>query len=149
MPFERRLLAGLPARLPAGGTYRVRGRDLSSADLVALVAARVEAMELVGELFGRVAKARAAEEETEKTTRAPFAALVSLLYVMYGSEPDILVELGLAPRRTPDMLSLEERTARVEKARATRAARHTMGRKQRLAIHGEIEGPPEPPPLAK
>jgi hypothetical protein len=46
-------------------------------------------------------------------------------------------------------LSSEQQLAKVEKARATREARHTMGRRQREAIRPETPGVAEAPASVK
>ncbi len=59
---------------------------------------------------------------------------------MYGNTAETLLDFGLeAPRpRTP--LTTEQRLAAAAKARATRVARGTKSRKQRLAIKGDVTG---------
>jgi hypothetical protein len=51
------------------------------------------------------------------------------------SNSDVLTDLGLraASRKRP---TLDTKVAAIAKALATRAARHTMGPRQRLRIHG-------------
>lgn len=51
--------------------------------------------------------------------------------------PDLLA-FGITPDQEPAPLTVEQKLARAAKAKATRAARHTMGPKQKAAIKGQI-----------
>ncbi len=54
-----------------------------------------------------------------------------------GKTSPALGDYGIAQRKVRGALSLEERSFTIAKAKATRTARHTVGTKQLLLIHGE------------
>jgi hypothetical protein len=59
------------------------------------------------------------------------------LLVAFAGRIDTLADFGLVPRKvTP--LTPEQMVERTEKLKATRAARHTMGSKQKAAIKGTV-----------
>ena len=58
----------------------------------------------------------------------------------FGDDPEILADFGLEPPKVPKPLSGEERVAATTKADATRKARGTAGKKQKLAIQGDVTG---------
>jgi hypothetical protein len=59
-------------------------------------------------------------------------------------DPWTLPIYGLTPDREHRPLTVEEEALKVAKAKATRAARHTMGKRQKEAIKGQV--PPKPAP---
>jgi D-serine deaminase-like pyridoxal phosphate-dependent protein len=63
------------------------------------------------------------------------AGLRQAVMAAFGKQVDVLADFGLKPRksvvRTP-----EQKQEAAAKAKATRAARHTMGKRQRAAITG-------------
>jgi hypothetical protein len=67
--------------------------------------------------------------------RAYQGYLVSLL----GNAPSTLAELGLAPRKAPTPLTVEQKATAAAKRAATRAARHTMGSVQKKAVTGDVK----------
>ena len=88
----------------------------------------------------------------DKNERAKTKALVSgvrqALEVMFAGSVETLADFGLKPRKIPAPLTPEEKVAAVAKAKATRAARHTMGKKQKAGITGTAPqaAPATPPP---
>ena len=57
--------------------------------------------------------------------------------IQFGSV-DVLSDFGILPRKPRKALSGPEQVAKADKARATRLARHTMGKKQKRSIKGEV-----------
>ena len=65
--------------------------------------------------------------------------LVTFIKATYANQPDVLADFGIKPKaRTP--LSAEAKTAAAAKRTATRAARHTMGAKQKKSVKGAVVG---------
>ena len=88
----------------------------------------------------------------DKNERAKTKSLVSgvrqALEVMFAGSVETLADFGLKPRKTPAPRTPAEKVAAVAKAKATRAARHTMSKKQKAAITGTASqaAPATPPP---
>lgn len=53
-----------------------------------------------------------------------------------GESSGELLKFGFKPKGKRPPLTLEQKAAKAEKARRTREARHTMGPRQKAAIHG-------------
>ncbi len=95
-------------------------------------------------------------QKIEAETNAVFAAVRQTALIMAGNTPEILADFGLSPRKGRRSLSLEEKTAAVDKQLLTKKARHVMGRRQRLEIRAEATpavatepaAPPAPAPAA-
>jgi hypothetical protein len=71
----------------------------------------------------------------------------------FGSAPQQLADFGLEPPKARAPLTGEQRAAATAKARATRAARGTTSKKQKLAVKGDVKSvtitpvtEPEPSP---
>jgi hypothetical protein len=83
-----------------------------------------------------------------------FRAYKRFLLATYGTSAQQLAAFGLQPPKARTPISTETRATATAKARATRAARGTKGKKQKLAIKGDVTGvvvtpitnPPEPKP---
>jgi hypothetical protein len=88
-----------------------------------------------------------------RTTRAAAArvrrALRSYLLVHYGAKAvGILADFGFAPSKAPGPKTVRTKAEAVEKAKATREARHTMGKRQKEHIKGQpAADPPAPAPF--
>ncbi len=60
--------------------------------------------------------------------------------VTYKGTPTMLADYGVAPRKTRAPLTAEQKAAAAQKRKATRAARHTMGSKQKKDVKGDVTG---------
>jgi hypothetical protein len=85
-------------------------------------------------------KAKIANEATQMPSlRAFMSAFEAYVRAAFGSSPDVLADFGIAPKtRAP--LTVEAKAAAAAKRASTRAARHTLGTKQRKAIMGDVTG---------
>jgi hypothetical protein len=67
-------------------------------------------------------------------------AFESYLRGAYGSQPDVLAQFGLQPKKVRAPATVTAKAAAVAKRTATRAARHTMGSVQKKAVKGDVTG---------
>jgi hypothetical protein len=77
------------------------------------------------------------EKSTRETTATFVAAVRQGLLLFLAGQTDVLADFGLTARAKP-AFTPEELLARAAKAKATRAARHTLGPKQKAAIKGAV-----------
>jgi len=73
----------------------------------------------------------AAEASQLPALRGFMTAFESYLRGAYGSQPDVLADFGLQPRKVSTPATAATKAAAVVKRTATRAARHTMGSVQK------------------
>lgn len=106
-------------------------------------AAAYQAVDDAEEKYKIALAARDAIEEQAVTRRKQIRAAVK---GVLGSANPALLKFGMTPDKPRHALSAAEVTEMVAKAKATRLARHTMGKKQKLAIKGQV--PPASPPKA-
>jgi hypothetical protein len=113
------------------------GKEVTVGEAMKMLRQRValakEADELRAQLHAKVAAYHALIAETRGTVSTLRTTLIARL----GKTSPSLVEYGIRPRKVRTALTLEERVFAVAKAKATRTARHTMSKKQRLEIEGE------------
>ena len=86
-------------------------------------------------------QAKLATEEAQTAVMTAFlSAFVKIVRGMFGSQPDVLADFGLQPTKAKTPLTIEQKAAAAAKREATRAARGTMGSKQKQAIKGNVTG---------
>jgi hypothetical protein len=77
------------------------------------------------------------------------SACKQTLLLVYAGQADTLADFGLKPRK-PRVVTPETQVAAAQKAKATRQARHTLGKKQKAKITGTVAptAPATPAPTA-
>jgi hypothetical protein len=145
---DQKLIAGVQKLLK--GPIRIAGEMYTAKQAMAVLKTRVDVVLAAeaarGVWLGVLNKEKVHLAETKEFV----AALRKILQGMYASDVATLHELGLGSRSS-GKLDAEATLAKVEKMRATRKARHTLGRRQREEITGEIDtvtptvGPRESP----
>jgi hypothetical protein len=84
--------------------------------------------------------------------RAVAAAFEGYVRSAYANSPDVLADFGLAPKKARAPLTAEQQAAATAKRNATREARGTRGKKQKLLVKGNVTGvnitPVTTPPAA-
>jgi hypothetical protein len=86
-------------------------------------------------------QAKVAAEKADMTSLRTFiGALVAYVKAIYGNDPEVLADFGLHPKTTRTPLTVEAKAAAAAKRNATRAARNTMGSKQKKGVKGSVVG---------
>ena len=78
-----------------------------------------------------------ADRALEDKTKAFVASLGANLLASFAGNLDTLAKFGLTPRQKP-FATPDAKVAAAAKAKATRAARHTMGPKQKATVKGTV-----------
>ena len=79
-----------------------------------------------------------AERAKGPALRVFLLEFVSFVRATFGASPDTLADFGLKPKKVPAPLTTEQKAAAAAKRAATRAARHTMGAKQKKSVKGTV-----------
>jgi hypothetical protein len=77
-------------------------------------------------------------EQSEQTTAPIRAAYKAWLIAFYGPSSPTLADFGIAPKKPRRALTTEQQTVKVQKLRATREARGTLGKREKAGIHGTV-----------
>jgi hypothetical protein len=133
------LIAGANKHLSNVTQVAVEGQSLTPAQVVEKLRALVDLRTAVDAAKASTKAKLAAEQTQTPSLRTFMGAFVMHVKGAFQNSPDVLADFGVAPKaRAP--LTVEAKTASVAKGASTRAARHTMGSKQRLAIKGDVTG---------
>ena len=130
------LAQGLELHAAEVPSLTVGGVTRSRAELVVTLQGRVAARASTAASKAAWQDAVAAERATIAASKATLSAVRAALAVMFAGCAELLADFGLKPRKARRTLTTEEKTQAAAKARATRAARHTMGPRARAKIHG-------------
>jgi len=138
----QKLMDGLKKHQQAVGSLLIEGKSYTTADLLAVLQARLDAADAALSTRATWQNAVKADYDERAKTKGFLSGLRQTLLVAFAGSVDTLADFGLVGRK-PRVISPEKKVAAAEKAKATRAARHTMGKKQKAQIKGE---PAQPAP---
>jgi hypothetical protein len=147
---DQKLIDGFTKHATLMGTLTIDGKQFTPANLTKILQARIAAVQGVDAARGPFKAALLAQKAELADTHDLLVAVKQGLQLMFRTQVDVLGDFGLTPRKrgkpTP-----ETHVKAAEKARATREARGTKGKKEKLAIHGVVPettpgNPPAPPP---
>lgn len=142
---DQGLINGLTKHQSTLPTLLIGGTSYTAATAITIVQQRVVAAQAVAPAKAAWQAAVKADTNELASTKAFVSGLRQALLLAYASSPTTLADFGLAPHKTPAPRTPAEKAAAAAKAKATRAARHTMGKKQKLAITGTVTAPLSPP----
>ncbi len=132
-------MAGMQKHFPSG-TFTLEGASYTTVTLMQTLASLSDA--LSGVLAAHaglkaalltLAKVVAAIGPVEKACRG-------FVLAAYGSSPQQLADFGVPPRKQPTPRTSAQNAAAAAKAKATRIARGTTSKKQKLAVKGDVTG---------
>jgi hypothetical protein len=146
---DAQVIVGIQKHLQNVSSLPVAGATFTPAELVKLFQSRIDSA-------NRVSTEKANWHSTVEADKALSAKLTPVLrglrqYVLnaFGETSPVLADFGFTPpkKRT---LTPEKKAAAALLAKATRKARHTVGKKQKLAIKGAVSpaAPANPPASA-
>jgi len=136
---DRQLIAGIKKHLGLKATLALTVGKLTGAELVDILQKRVDAAPPVAKARAAWLALARAEQQIMKDSTTVVRDLRQALRLLFGPYPEILADFGLTPWRTPRALNTVERSQKLAKAKATRKARHTVGKRKKLAIKGTAE----------
>jgi hypothetical protein len=133
------LVSGLQKQFP-NGNFTLGNTAFTTATLVVALKSLIEAIDAVTTAQASAKVAVAALRATKAQVGPIVLALRRNLLATFGNAADILALFGLEPRKAPAPLTVEEKAAAKAKAEATRKARGTTSKKQKLAVTGNVTG---------
>jgi hypothetical protein len=144
---DQKLSDGLAKHASSIASIVVSNTPYKPADLISTVETRITAADTTQSTRATWQSAVQAERDARARTQALVSGLKQTLQVMFAGSVDTLADFGLTPRKTR-VISPETKVLAAAKARATRAARHTMGKNQKKDIKGVISTPATAPSTA-
>jgi hypothetical protein len=141
---DDKVIAGIQKNLQGTSSLQLAGTTYSPADLVKLIPSRASQVGAVTAANATWHAAVAAEKELNAKLTTVIQALRQYALNAYGVTSPVLADFGFtATARKP--LTPEQKVARAAKAKATRAARHTMGKVQKKTVTGTTAAAPAAP----
>ena len=108
---------------------------LGADDLIALFQAHYDAIADIAKYDALRRRAVALERKLERGLSQPWRSIKLMMKVRYGDETTLVLDFGMKPHRKP-VISAATKAAAVEKRRATRKRKGTMGSRQRKKLQG-------------
>jgi hypothetical protein len=133
------LIAGTQKHFPTG-SFTIGNTTYTSASLVQVLQGLANAL-LARDAAEKGAKDASTAADTAETQVGPIVtAYKRIVVAAFVSSAQTLADFGLAPPKARTPLTAEQKVARAAKAAATRAARGTTSKKQKLAVKGNVTG---------
>jgi hypothetical protein len=135
---DLKMAEGITKHFQKKSSFTLSGEKYTSDELLSLLQARTDAARSAE--TARVAWLNAAAALQEKFTKTDpvIASLTQQLQSTFSPTSNELADFGIAPRKTRAALTAEQKFEAVKKLRATREARHTLGKKQRQEVKGAV-----------
>ncbi len=133
------LVKGLQAKFP-NGQFTLENTALTTPALVGLIQGLIDAINGVNTAETAVKAAQQNARVKEANVRPIVTALKRNLRAMFGQAADQLAPFGLEPQKAPKPRTGKQVVAAAAKAEATRTARGTTSKKQKLEVTGNVTG---------
>jgi hypothetical protein len=140
---EQKWIVGLQKHEQTLPSLTIGGTLYKTADIVSMLQTLVNSAQTVISSRATWQANIVADEAVRAKNKAVLSGLRQSLFMAFGNSVDVLADFGMTPRKGPAARTPEEKAAITAKAAATRAARHTMGKKQKAQIKGSA-APPAP-----
>jgi hypothetical protein len=116
--------------------FAVSGKKYTAAQVTTIIESIVEALQAVGPARGTYLRASRSADALLAQNGTFLQGLKSVIQTAEGDNPATLADYGLTPRKLGGKTTPAIKAAAAEQAKATRVARHTMGKKQKAKITG-------------
>ncbi len=137
----KNLITGTAKRYPNGSQELFFGGTTRTVSAITLLLQSfVELREAVIAQQAATRTKVAAERAQAPALLAVIDEYVAFVRASFGAQPEALVDFGLAPRKARLPLTTEQKAVALAKRKATRAARGTLGKKQKKAVKGNVTG---------
>jgi hypothetical protein len=136
--MEQQQLTCVQKHIAKGTTIPVKGKALKQPDIAAAYANHVSLLKQA-EAAREKWLALVAQERAAAVALKPITKVVGAYFEnTFGEGSEEAIEFGLSARKVTSQ-KVQEKSLAVAKRLATRKARHTMGKKERLEIHGNVD----------
>jgi hypothetical protein len=134
---EQTLIDGFHKHAAAIPSMMIAGSVRTATDIVATAQSRVDSAKVVLSTRATWQAAIQTDRARREATKRYLSGVKQGLLVAFAGQLDTLADFGLT-ERVQHVATPDEKIAAAAKAKATRAARHTMGSRQRAAIKGTV-----------
>jgi hypothetical protein len=134
----RLAVAGIDKYLATEPSLPIRGTSPTPLELKQALQGHIDDVDQADVARARWTDTVTAQRTSERRTMPMLSALKTFVTLKFG--PDavaVLADFGFTPAKQVQK-TVETKKQAVEKSRATRTARHTMGKKQKKAVKGTV-----------
>lgn len=147
LALDQKAIAGVDEYFAKTKTLVIAGNEYTPAALRAVLQGEVDAIHALGDVQAQMKQQVAVTRKARAQARELRLALKSYILGTYGKAAvKMLQDFGMSVPKPTGRKTVKTKAEALVKAEATRKARHTMGKKQKLAITGETEPPAASPP---
>jgi hypothetical protein len=148
---DQHLIDGLTKHASSLPSLTILGTTLKTTDIITTLQARLASASTVITTRATWQNAVKTDKAERASTKAFVSAVRQAVLLAFAGQIDVLADFGLKPHKTRAPRTPAQKAAATAKAKATRAARHTMGSKQKASIKGTVpatapETAPSPAP---
>jgi hypothetical protein len=133
------LMAGAQKRFP-NASFTLGKTVFTTASLVQLFQSLIAAMTALSAAQASAKDAGAALTDLEAKVNPVIRLFQRFVVSTFGAAATELADFGMQPEKARTPLTTEQRAAAKAKAKATREARGTTGKKAKLAVKGDVIG---------
>jgi hypothetical protein len=135
----KQCIAGANKHFPNGSQpLQVGGVTSTVAGVTGVMQAFVDNRDAV-EVSKAATKAKIETERVQAPAQlAVIRAFETVVRGTFGNSADVLADFGLAPPKARTPMTAEEKAVAAAKRKATRTARHTMGKNQKKSVQGSV-----------
>jgi hypothetical protein len=133
------LVDNLNAHAPKA-PFTVMGSSYPVSKIVSLAASVLQSRAAVSTAKGDWKNARVADAKVEAEIIPILVVVRGYLVGMLGNNAAAMATVGVAPRKRPPPLTVEQKVVANAKRAATRTARGTQGKKQKAKVTGNVTG---------
>ena len=145
MTLAKQLIAGFKEHYSTASSLTLGSESFTPAQVEAFLQTLIDLRTAVDDAKSATKAKIMAEDAQAPALRSRMAALVAIVKASFASSPDVLADFGLKPKKVRAPLTIDQMAAAAAKRAATRAARHTMGPKQKQQVKGTITTIVSPP----
>jgi hypothetical protein len=146
---DQKLIDGITKHEQAITSLTIGSTSYKPTDIIAILQARIAAANTTLSTRATWQSAVLADKSELTKTQTVVSGVRQAILLMFAGAVDTLADFGLKPRKARAVRTPAEKAEASAKAKATRAARHTMGSKQKASIKGTApQAAPATPPAA-
>ena len=134
------MIGGIQKYLP-NAAFLVDGQSMPAAGVVTKLQTRVDAFNAVSTAEGAFHGSVNTCNATEQATAGFVTGIRQSVLAMFAGQPEVLAAFDVSPRKQPAPRTAEQKVVAAAKAKATRVARGTMGKKAKAQVKGTLTGP--------
>ena len=134
---EQTLSDGVAKHATAIPAIAIAGKSMTTQEIVATLQSRIDSAKAVVSTRATWQATVQSDRALRDKTKTFVSGLKQAVLVAFAGQVGALADFGLTPRKTR-VSTPDQKLAAAAKAKATRAARHTMGSKQKAAVKGAV-----------